>query len=336
MKRKVSIIIPVYNSEQYLSECLESVLKQTYSNLEIILVDNGSTDKSFSICKKYEMENSNVLSTFCGEQGAASARNEGIKISSGDYIMFVDSDDYLEDTYCEELVSGIENAQTDICVCGIRKIMENGETCDYLCPEFIINSLHEFQNMMLYLYDNFLLNSLFNKIYIKERIRFLFDNEFQIGEDLLFNLKYLSDKNLSISGISRILYNYRIFNELSDEKIKYYSKNRLTSTTKLFKEMVSIEKIGNFNHDFNKRIKQIYTNKIIFCFREWMDPRCEGDFVRKQVDIAVNDIIVQDILSSNVIGTVKKIFVYLIKEKKTKLLMFLIFAGRLFLKGKRL
>ena len=95
-QNKISIIIPVYNVEMYLEKCLESVLNQTYKNLEVILVDDGSTDKSGLICDEYQKNDSRIRVVHQDNQGLAAARNTGLQYVSGEYFSFVDSDDYID------------------------------------------------------------------------------------------------------------------------------------------------------------------------------------------------------------------------------------------------
>ena len=102
--KKVSIIIPVYNVEGYLIKCIQSIVKQTYSNIEIILINDGSTDESGSICKKMEEIYYNIKVINQNNKGVSAARNAGLKESVGDYIMFVDPDDWCEPNMVERMV----------------------------------------------------------------------------------------------------------------------------------------------------------------------------------------------------------------------------------------
>ena len=96
----ISVIIPVYNTEKYLRTCLDSIVNQTHSNLQIILIDDGSTDNSGLICDEYAQKDSRIICVHQQNGGVSKARNEGLKIATGDYIHFPDSDDYLDlDTY---------------------------------------------------------------------------------------------------------------------------------------------------------------------------------------------------------------------------------------------
>ena len=114
MSEKISIIIPIYNVEQYLEKCIESVIHQTYNNLEIILVDDGSSDKSGEICNQYAMIDKRIRVIHKDNGGISSARNEGLKVATGEYICFMDSDDYLELDMYETLYELIKENDADI------------------------------------------------------------------------------------------------------------------------------------------------------------------------------------------------------------------------------
>lgn len=113
----VSVIIPVYNTESYLRDCLESVLEQTYRNIEIIVVNDGSTDSSDKIINKYALKDGRIRKINKENGGLSSARNVAIDISTGEYIVFLDSDDCLEKTFIEELVGKIESYNLDFISC---------------------------------------------------------------------------------------------------------------------------------------------------------------------------------------------------------------------------
>lgn len=111
---KVSVIVPVYNSEQYISQCLDSILSQTYRNIEIILVDDGSSDKSGAICDKYEKIDNRIRVFHKINGGASTARNLGLDMADGEYVMFVDSDDYIDEDMVTALYKAINSADVDI------------------------------------------------------------------------------------------------------------------------------------------------------------------------------------------------------------------------------
>lgn len=125
MNKKVSVIIPVYNVEKYLEECIESVIKQTYKNLEIILVDDGSKDNSGYICDEYKKKDERIKVIHKPNGGLSDARNVGIDIAKGEYIAFLDSDDYIEEDMYEILVKNIEKANADISICQVYYVYKD-------------------------------------------------------------------------------------------------------------------------------------------------------------------------------------------------------------------
>ena len=116
MTEKVSVIVPVFNVEKYLRQCLDSILQQTYQNLEIIIINDGSTDGSDAICREYAGKDSRI-SYFAKENtGISDTRNVGIRQATGEYVTFVDSDDWVEHTYVEELHDKLKAYDADIAI----------------------------------------------------------------------------------------------------------------------------------------------------------------------------------------------------------------------------
>lgn len=123
---RVSVIVPVYKVEQYLDKCIKSVLEQTYQDIELILVDDGSPDDCGNICDDYAKRDSRVRVIHKENGGLSSARNAGIEIASGAYIMFVDSDDYIASNMVETLYQRMRQDDSDMVVCGSQKVDEKG------------------------------------------------------------------------------------------------------------------------------------------------------------------------------------------------------------------
>ena len=117
-EKKVSVIVPVYNAEKYLEKCVNSIVNQTYKNLEIILINDGSKDNSLALCKKFNAD-ARVVVIDQENRGAAGARNSGISVATGDYISFVDADDWVENSFIEKLVNLIQSTDSDISICKI-------------------------------------------------------------------------------------------------------------------------------------------------------------------------------------------------------------------------
>ena len=139
MQPKISVIIPVYNVEKYLGECLDSILAQTFQDFEIICVDDGSTDKSLEILQEYKRKDDRFVILQQRHAGAGAARNHGLKLAEGKYIQFLDSDDYFEPTLLEELYTRAEKFGSDLTVCSSRKVDDEGNITETGSPNFPIN-----------------------------------------------------------------------------------------------------------------------------------------------------------------------------------------------------
>ena len=124
---KISIIVPIYNTEKFLDRCLKSIISQTYKNLEIILVNDGSTDNSLKKCNKYKNKDKRVIIIDKTHTGIADTRNMGIEKATGKYIGFVDSDDYIEKEMFEKLVLGMQRYKADISMCDLEQTIEENE-----------------------------------------------------------------------------------------------------------------------------------------------------------------------------------------------------------------
>jgi len=125
--KKVTVIVPVYNVEKYLPKCIESILAQTYTEFELILVDDGSTDHSGSICDAYAVKDPRINVVHQRNKGVSTARNIGLDMAKGDYIGFVDADDYIAPDMYETMVSAIENTKAEIAECEANFVSESGK-----------------------------------------------------------------------------------------------------------------------------------------------------------------------------------------------------------------
>jgi glycosyltransferase involved in cell wall biosynthesis len=131
MEELISVIIPVYKVEEYLGRCVDSVLRQTYGNLEIILVDDGSPDRCGEICDEYAVKDSRVVALHKKNGGLSDARNQGLKVCRGEYITFVDSDDWVDENYIMKLYMLLKETDSDISVCNfIRTTREDVQPDD--------------------------------------------------------------------------------------------------------------------------------------------------------------------------------------------------------------
>ena len=133
-KDKVSVVLPIYNVEKYLKKSVQSVQNQTYRNLEIILVDDGSKDSSGRICDELSKEDSRIQVVHKNNGGLASARNSGYEVATGEYVMYIDSDDCVKEDTVKKCVDAIERDKSDVVIFGYEKVSEDGnilEVCSW-------------------------------------------------------------------------------------------------------------------------------------------------------------------------------------------------------------
>lgn len=206
-KTLISIIIPVYNVEQYLSRCINSIINQTYKNIEIILVNDGSTDNSQEICNKYKIKDNRINVINKKNGGLSDARNEGIKVATGKFITFVDSDDYVSDDYVDCLFSMIDEEKADIAVCTYRVVNDNEQkkylaTSKQRCNK-VFSGIDAIKNSW---YKKEITNSAWAKLYKKE---LFFNVEYPKGkvyEDLGTTYKLLYKAKKVVYADCRIYY----------------------------------------------------------------------------------------------------------------------------------
>lgn len=201
----ISIIVPVYKSEKTLGGCLESLLAQTYAQIEIICVVDGSPDRCGEICDAYAKKDARVRVIRRANGGVSSARNRGILESSGEYLMFVDSDDTAEPDACEKMLAAMKQTKAELVICGFhhwyvgRDVVKKPER---LC---VYETAHYAEDFLA-LYRDGYLNMPWNKLF-KRELAGSFDTSLSLGEDLLFNMDYL-EKCEKIAVIPEALYHY--------------------------------------------------------------------------------------------------------------------------------
>lgn len=215
--KMVSIIVPVYNAEENLRHCLNSILKQTYSNLEIILINDGSTDNSGEICDEFAKKDDRMIVIHQNNAGPSIARNNGIDIAKGEFIQFVDADDLLKIDMTERLVNSMKQ-DIQLVICGYQSVNENHHIIQQFTPH-VTGTLQksEFLDSFSSFYKQIIIPSIWNKLYIRELIKFNkinFNEDLKLGEDLLFNLKYFKSC-LKINLINDVLYSYKVENDQS-------------------------------------------------------------------------------------------------------------------------
>lgn len=182
----VSVIVPVYKTEKYLNRCLESIVNQTYKNLEIILIDDDSPDNCPQMCDEWAQKDNRIKVLHIENNGVANARNQGLSNATGDYIGFVDSDDFAEPDMFEILLSNILENDSDISVCGYQMNVEAD-------VESNIRKVSRFDALKLIAMGDYKYGVLWNKLYKNEIIKDIRMPHFACCEDLVFN--YYAFKN---------------------------------------------------------------------------------------------------------------------------------------------
>lgn len=190
---EISIVVPVYNVEKYLEKCLDSIIKQTFIDVEILLIDDGSTDNSLKICKNYAEKDDRIRVIHQINQGLSAARNTGIENAKGKYIGFIDSDDYIDEDMYEYLYNQITNQDADIAVCGIYNEYADIIRRAYPQDEYIVATQKEAMSMVLE--ANKISVNAVNKLYKREIFKDLRYPVGKLSEDAHLILEILLQAN---------------------------------------------------------------------------------------------------------------------------------------------
>ncbi len=235
----ISIIIPVYNVEMLLTDCINSVLNQDYRNIEVILINDGSTDNSGEVCKSFEKKDNRIKVFEQKNSGVSVARNKGVEKAQGKYIIFVDSDDYLDVNHVSKMYSQI-NDEIDLVICGY-KIIDNDTHSINLNADMQDSVLNP-QEMFLKYWENYhhgYINAPWNKMYKRELMQqnnIKFPKDISMGEDGFFNVQYMKCCR-KIYLLAEYSYNFRIHSRQSTKKI---FKNHYYMVTCIFDNLERI------------------------------------------------------------------------------------------------
>lgn len=204
-EEKISVLVPVYNSEKYLVKCIGSILNQTYKNIELIIINDGSNDKSYDIIEEYKNKDSRIIVIHTENKGVSHARNVALDNAKGNFITFVDSDDYIDEDYLDILYKTLKKENADISTCNCRFIEEDTNksyTKNFgIDKVLIMDSEKAVENLFYY---NYIRHSPWGKLYKKE---------------LFNNLKYIENKNYEDLELT-----YKIF--LQAKKIVYIPNSK--------------------------------------------------------------------------------------------------------------
>lgn len=274
----VSIIVPVYNAEEYLAECIESVINQKYKNIEVILIDDGSKDRSLNICNNYKKMDDRITVISQPNKGVSAARNTGIEYSKGDYIIFVDSDDFVTDSYCDDLLEVIkDNESVGMVVQGFCRLYSDNhkEKISYRINDGIYN-YEEFMKSIIDdgSFSGFTLQSSCGILYRKDIIEenhIRFREAVKFNEDGLFSTEYFfaSKKNVYIN-FSIADYFYRVNYDSASQTNDYFgdeykkSQNVINDTLKKYdSKWNSIIQIQLYRRSVTIAVSKIlYLNKL--------------------------------------------------------------------------
>ena len=271
----ISIVVPVYNVEMYLNDCIESLINQSYKNIEIILVNDGSTDTSKSICEKYVNIDSRIRVINKENQGLGLARNTGIEYCNGEYVTFIDSDDYADVDLIKNLYEGIKNNNADTCIGGFKRVTDSGNIIYtekyrskiYLGDEVKCQLFNRMLGSSPYESDAIRMsvwNVLYSTKIIRENnIKFPSEREY-ISEDIIFDSEYYRYSS-KVAVVSSTAYNYRVNNNSLTMK---YKRDRFEKVTFLYKELYNKLNVYKYASDSIVRLQRQYFVNVRSCIAQ--------------------------------------------------------------------
>lgn len=261
--KKISIVIPVYNAEQYLSQSVDSARAQTYENLEILLIDDGSIDDSPKICDEYAEQDERVVVIHTPNQGPSKARNAGIKKATGEYLMFLDADDYISPETVESLLYPMENCKVDLAICGYERFKGTQTIMKRQLGKYsisLVQSRQELAHLYLERNTNLFGVAVWGKLYRKSLLDahgIYFPEDVNYEEDCCFNLQYFRVIEKA-AFVKRIYYHYRLQEESLSKGYKSDAWFQLIAGYKKREAFIKELDIENGL----KRLKVVFTHVI--------------------------------------------------------------------------
>lgn len=324
----VSVIIPAYNQEKYIGECLKSLTEQKYDNIEIIIINDGSVDGTQDIVDKWASVDNRIITKRIENSGVSIARNTGIDIANGKYIMFVDSDDIIHEDLILSLVKMCESGSYDISFCGIQEFCGDNEKGDiHRFSESEDIDSKDFYNILSEKNIDILFGAPYGKLFLADIIRknrILFEKKQSIGEDFIFNMEILK-LSPRVIYTNRILYYYRLSPDSLSKK-KYKSDifvDRYKKIFDVFSDVLSINKcIKQYDNARNKLYVRIIRISIMNVLENDATSIKEK---LKELEIALNHIKEYKYVVDRKNMTMKeKIVVYAFYKRQFVLLHFII------------
>ena len=335
----ISVIIPVYNVEKYLKQCIDSVLNQTYRTIEIILVDDGSTDSSGKICDAYKNNNENIKVIHKNNEGLGFARNTGLKYVTGKYVIFIDSDDYIDSDFISNLYKQLKETNSDMCKSGFVRVLNSSEIVSKTNYQ---NEVYKDEEIKEKFSIRFLGSSpekrdsiemsacatLYKSDIIKlNNIQFPSEREL-ISEDLVFNIDYLQHTH-TVCLSSRIGYFYRV----NDKSLTTsYREDRFDACKFFYNEMINKLKKYNYDKSAYLRLQRLFFVYLLMCIKQEKVEIAKHSkkISRRNIKIIMDDICVNEIIENypkESLGFKQRLFIRLIKEKRVLLLQLLLENG---------
>ena len=252
----ISVIVPAYNVENKIKRCLDGLVNQTFDKYEIIVVDDGSIDKTEVVCKEFAKRCDKVRYIRKENGGVSSARNIGIKLAKGDYIAFVDSDDYVSKDLCKGMYIAAQKYDADLVIASYYTDYNQNIKKHECCVEFCADGIAEMKEQFEWIYEDCFLNSPWNKLYKKDVISEEYREDMQYFEDYYFNVSFL-EHCTKIAFVKDAYY--------------YYVEDSQASLTKNFKEhtfdwIISIYKkqIDTLLPHLNEDTRQLFDASLVY------------------------------------------------------------------------
>lgn len=272
----ISIIVPIYKVEKYLKKCIESILKQTYKNIEIILVDDGSPDNCGKICDYYKQMDKRIKVIHKNNGGLSEARNYGIREARGDYLLFVDSDDFIAENICEILINNINKYSADMAICNFYYVFENKKAIKNEMSSKKDVQVLEKENIIREYFLNYSvdLNVAWNKLYKKDIFKGKNAILFPVGklhEDTYIMYKIYYKLNRLVR-INKPLYYYR---QRNDSIISSFSIKNVEDIMGYIKDYYIFSK--NVDEDLRQMIQIECIKQYIGCIRRSMKANIFND-----------------------------------------------------------
>lgn len=286
-KYMISIVIPVFNAEGYLCKCLDSVLNQTYTDYEVIVVDDGSTDKSSEICDCYGKRFNNVRIFHKENEGVSIARNFGIKVAQGQFVAFIDADDWIDNNYLYNMIS-------NACEGGIvyMGISINDEAPVF---SFAEGNVSKSQAQISIMSDKGIKGYPFGRLFdlnVIRKFNILFDKEIAICEDVLFNLIYINKCYGMIKIIHKAGYHY---NQLNTGAVLGRYGGKFIDEKK-FTEIDALEKAGQFILN-DKKVLKIWKQRRVKAAEATLRTMASYDYTNNEKYKRLKKIIRKDLIS---------------------------------------